>query len=75
MQPSHELEKTFKVSQAEIREAGGLAAAAKGFDLKLDGGNGGVVGRWGRDGRCVHPLPCPPHERAPGLLRVWQSQR
>jgi hypothetical protein len=53
MEPSTELEKTYKVSQAEIREAGGLAAAAKGFDLDLDGGNGGVVGRWGRDGRCV----------------------
>lgn len=53
MEPSNELEKTFKVSQDEIRQAGGLAAASKGFELELDGGNGGVVGRWGRDGRCV----------------------
>lgn len=51
MQPSNALEKTYKVSQAEIREAAGLAAAAKGFDLNLDGANGGVVGRWTRDGK------------------------
>ncbi|CED85096.1 WD40-repeat-containing subunit of the 18S rRNA processing complex [Phaffia rhodozyma] len=51
IQTTAPMERTFKVSQVDIKDAAGTASAAKGFDLKLDGGNGGVVGRWTRDGR------------------------
>lgn len=56
IQTTAPMERTFKVSQAEIREASGTATASKGFDLALDGGNGGVVARWTRDGRWVVPV-------------------
>lgn len=37
-----ELERTFKVTQAQIRDNVGIDTATKGFELKLDGGKQGV---------------------------------
>ncbi|SNX81487.1 related to UTP7 - nucleolar protein, component of the small subunit processome [Melanopsichium pennsylvanicum] len=37
-----ELERTFKVTQTQIRDNVGIDTATKGFDLKLDGGKQGV---------------------------------
>jgi U3 small nucleolar RNA-associated protein 7 len=36
LEPENELERTWKISQAEIKQAVSGAAAAKGFELKLD---------------------------------------
>lgn len=49
MQTTTPLERTYKVTQSEIQAAAGLATAAKGFELNMDGG--GVVANWSRDGR------------------------
>lgn len=54
MEPSTALERTYRVKQSEIQEAAGLATAAKGFSLDLEGG--GVVANWSRDGRSVDTL-------------------
>ncbi|PWZ02867.1 BING4CT-domain-containing protein [Testicularia cyperi] len=37
-----DLERTFKVTQSMIRDSVGMDTATKGFELKLDGGKGGV---------------------------------
>lgn len=37
-----ELERTFKVTQAQIKDSVGIDTATKGFELKLDGGKQGV---------------------------------
>ncbi len=37
-----ELERTFKVTQAQIKDNVGIDTAKKGFELKLDGGKQGV---------------------------------
>lgn len=50
LEPEHELEKTYKVGQDEIREDVSVETAKKGFELRLDGGPYDAF-EYGRNGR------------------------
>lgn len=51
LEPDHELEKTFRVRQDEIKQAVGVETAKKGFELRLDGLGPYDVCDYSRNGR------------------------
>ena len=53
LEPEHELEKTYKVRQNDIKNDVTIETAAKGFDLKLDGLGGSYMIDYTRNGRSL----------------------